>query len=330
MYFVLINSCTQKMNRTDRLSAILIQLQSKRIVRAQEIADRFEISIRTVYRDIRALEEAGVPIGAEAGIGYFLEESYHLPPVMFSSEEASALLFGEKLIEKMSDEKIKKDFCSALYKIKAVLKPDEKDHLEKLQEKVAVYNMNSLGDSYQQLRLNDIQQALVKKQVLRIRYESRYAEEALCREVEPIGLCNYSSRWHLFAWCKMRNDYRDFRLDRILELETTKDNFKGKKHLSIDEYMQATSPFTNTANISILVPKQRKKYLDDTKYWYGFLSEEEQVDTIRMKFTNEELKGFAVWLLNTGCHAKVEEPAELQEIILGYVRDMVESYKDLL
>ena len=181
------------MNRTDRLHAILMQLQSKRIVKAQEIADRFEISLRTVYRDIRALEEGGVPIGAEAGVGYFLQDSYHIPPVMFTSEEASALLFGEKLIEKMSDEKIKKDFCSALYKIKAVLKPEEKDYLEKLHDRIAVYNMNSMGDRYHQLRLNEIRDALVNKKVLKIKYESKYAEEAVCREVEPIGLCNYSS-----------------------------------------------------------------------------------------------------------------------------------------
>lgn len=119
------------MNRIDRLTAILIQLQSKRVVKAQEIADRFGISLRTVYRDVWALEEAGVPIGAEAGIGYFLED-YHLPPVMFSNEEASALLFGAKLVSKMADELLHESFESALYKIKSVLKRSEKEHLEDL------------------------------------------------------------------------------------------------------------------------------------------------------------------------------------------------------
>lgn len=318
------------MNRTDRLSAILIQLQSKRIVKAQEIADRFEISLRTVYRDIRALEEAGVPIGAEAGVGYFLQESYHLPPVMFSTEEASALLFGEKLIEKMSDNKIKQDFYSALYKIKSVLRPDEKDYLEKLHDRVAVYNMNTMGDRYEQLRLNEIKDALVNKKVLKIKYEAKFVDDLVCREVEPIGLCNYSSRWHLFAWCRLREDYRDFRLDRILDFEVTSENYKGKQHISIGEYMQSTSPFSDKANISLLVPKKRKKYLDDSKYWYGFMDEEELEAHYRMKFTNDELKGFAVWLLNTGCHARIEEPKALEEIVLGYIKEMVESYKDLL
>lgn len=318
------------MNRIDRLNAILIQLQSKRIVKAQEIADRFEISLRTVYRDIRALEEAGIPIGAEAGIGYFLQESYHLPPVMFTSDEAAALLFGEKLIEKMSDDKIKSDFCSALYKIKAILKPSEKDYLEKLHERVAVYNLNSMGDRYHQLRLFEIQDALVNKRVLRIKYESRYAGEAEWREVEPIGLCNYSSRWHLFAWCQLRQDYRDFRLDRIEELQATERNFKGKKHLTVAEYMDRISNFSSQANISLLVPKCSLKLIEDSKYWYGFLSQEEEGEYLRMHFANDELNGFAVWLLNTGSHAKVEEPKVLHDIVVGYVQSMAEQYREYL
>lgn len=318
------------MNRIDRLNAILIQLQSKQVVKAHEIADRFEISLRTVYRDIRALEEGGVPIGAEAGVGYFLLDNYHLPPVMFTTEEASALLFGEKLIEKMSDEKIKKDFCSALFKIKAILKPGEKETLEKLYDHIAVYNYNSMGESYQQLRLNEIRDALVNKKVLKIKYESKYAEDPVLRDVEPIGLCNYSSRWHLFAWCQLRNDYRDFRLDRIQELELSSETFKGKKHLTIDEYMKTISPFSDTPNITIVIPKKRKKFIEDTKYWYGFVNEEEDGSNLRMQFSNDDLNGFAIWVLNTGSHARVEEPVQLQDIILGFVRDMVKSYKDLL
>lgn len=317
------------MNRTDRLSAILIQLQSKRVVKAQEIADRFGISLRTVYRDIRALEEAGIPLGAEAGIGYYLMDHYHLPPVMFTNEEASALLFGEKLVEKMSDDKIRKDFCSALYKIKAILKPGEKDYLEKLYDRIAVFNLNTMSDRFDRLYLFEIQQALVNKQVLEINYESKYAEEAVCRKVEPIGLCNYSSRWHLFAWCQLRQDYRDFRLDRILSLKLTDEYFKGKQHPSIGEYMQMTNPISNKSNISLLVPKNRVKMIEDSKYWYGFLGDSEAGDFIRMQFSNDELQGFAGWLLNTGSYARVEEPAELRQIIKDYIKNMVENYREL-
>jgi len=314
------------MNRIDRLNAMLIQLQGKRIVKAQEIADRFSISLRTVYRDIRALEEAGVPIGAEAGIGYYLMDHYHLPPVMFTADEASALLFGEKLMEKMSDQKTRENFCSALYKIKAILKPTEKDHLEKLQNRIAVYNFNTQGNKFRHLYLSEIQNALVNKLVLEIEYEAKFSEVAETRKVEPIGLCHYGTRWHLLAWCRLREDYRDFRLDRIQSLTPTCESFKGKQHLSIEEYMQTITPFSGEPNISIRVPSERRKYLDESKYWYGFVSEEELDQEYRMHFVNDELKGFAAWLLNTGSYALVEEPAPLREHLHQWVKGMAERY----
>lgn len=318
------------MNRTDRLSAILIHLQSKRIVKAQEIADRFNISLRTVYRDIRALEEAGVPIGAEAGVGYFLQESYKLPPVMLTTDEASALLFGEKLIEKMSDNKIRENFCSALYKIKSVLRPEEKDYLEKLHDSVAVYNVNTLGDNYRQLWIAEIRDALVNKKVVNIEYESKYAETAVLRKVEPIGLCNYSSRWHLFAWCRLRNDYRDFRLDRIQQLQVSDEFFMGKKHISIADYMQKLNNVNSVSNITLMVSNKRKKNIEDSKYWYGFIGEDKLENHSRMYFSNDELNGFAIWILNSGCHAMVEQPVKLRNIVLKYIKETVSVYKDYL
>jgi predicted DNA-binding transcriptional regulator YafY len=318
------------MNRIDRLNAILIQLQSKRIVKAQEIADRFEISVRTVYRDIRALEEAGVPVGAEAGVGYFLLDSYHLPPVMFTSDEASALLFGEKLVEQMSDQKVKNDFCSALFKIKAILKPSEKDHLEKLHERITVFNYNNMDSRYQRLFLSEIQQALANKQVLKIKYVSKFANEAQCRLVEPIGLSNYGSRWHLIAWCRLREAYRDFRLDRIEELVSANEFFKGKQHLSMKEYMSSIQPGNNDSNIVVLIQKSRLRFVEETKYWYGFISDEDLGENLRMHFANDDLRGFAIWLLNTGSMAKIEKPTELRTILAQFVNDMFDNYSELL
>src|ERR1044072_4377382 len=126
------------MNRIDRLSAILIQLQSRRLVKAQHIADKFAISLRTVYRDVRALEEAGVPVIGEAGTGYSLMEGYKLPPVMFNQDEASALLTAAKLVQSKTDQRTAKHYNSALDKIKAVLRFSEKTHIEEIDEHIAV------------------------------------------------------------------------------------------------------------------------------------------------------------------------------------------------
>lgn len=114
------------MNRVDRLHAILTILQSKRVVKAEELATHFNLSIRTVYRDIRALEEGGIPIGAEAGVGYFLTDGFHLPPVMFTHEEARALLLAGKFIEQQTDQGTAKSFNDALTKVRAVIDNDKK------------------------------------------------------------------------------------------------------------------------------------------------------------------------------------------------------------
>jgi len=316
------------MNHIERLNAILIHLQSKRIVKASEIADRFGISLRTVYRDIRALEASGVPIGAEAGVGYFLMENYKLTPVMFTKEEASALLFGEKLVEKMSDDQMKAEFCSALMKIKAILNPEEKDRLEKLHNQISVLNFKSSSGNFNRLFLSEIQQSLVSKHVLEINYQAGYGAPATKRLVEPIGLCNYNRRWHLFAWCQLRNEYRDFRLDRILNLQLSQLSFKGKQHLSMDEFISQMDVISDNANISLVMKTERIKLIDESKYWYGFI-EAEKIDdqTSRLKFANNELRGFANWIVSSGSFATVEEPTSLKEILDQYVSGIIENYR---
>jgi len=316
------------MNHIERLNAILIQLQSKRIVKASEIAERFDISLRTVYRDIRALEESGVPIGSEAGVGYFLMDNYKLPPVMFTKDEASALLFGEKLIEKMSDDRMKADFRSAITKIKAILKPEEKDRLEKLHSHISVLNYNSSNNSNNQLFLNEIQHALVSKQVLELDYRAGYGAPPTKRLVEPIGLCNYHRRWHLFAWCRLREEYRDFRLDRIQNLKILAEDFKGKQHISLEEFIGKMNVITGEPNISLLIQNNNIQALSDSKYWYGFIGDEPADEyTTRLHFSNTELRGFATWIISSGSYAKVEKPEELKNILNQYVSGIMSNYK---
>jgi predicted DNA-binding transcriptional regulator YafY len=125
------------MNRIDRLAAILIQLQSRPLVKAQDIATKFSISLRTVYRDVKALEEAGVPVIGEAGTGYRLMEGYKLPPVMFNMDEATALLTASKLVQSKTDAGISKHYIAALDKIRAILRHSEKDHIEEIDDHIA-------------------------------------------------------------------------------------------------------------------------------------------------------------------------------------------------
>jgi predicted DNA-binding transcriptional regulator YafY len=126
------------MNRTDRLVAMVLFLQGRRVVRAAEMAKHFEVTERTIYRDMSALGEAGVPISGEAGVGYCLMKGYQLPPVMFTAEEASALFVGGELVKQFTDASLQGPMASALDKLRAVLPRDRQDHVEKLVSRTIV------------------------------------------------------------------------------------------------------------------------------------------------------------------------------------------------
>lgn len=210
------------MNRIDRIAAILIQLQSKKVVKAQEIADRFSISLRTVYRDVKALEESGVPVGGEAGIGYSIMEGYRLPPVMFTRDEAIAFLTAEKMVEKLTDASSKKYYKEAMLKIKAVLRYSEKDMLEEMDEHIEVLEnpylpskQNSPG------HLQTILNSITKKEVLDIGYFANHSQQYSNRNIEPLGIFFMTGNWYTIAFCHMRKDYRHFRTDRISYINQT-------------------------------------------------------------------------------------------------------------
>jgi len=221
------------MNRVDRLMGIVTTLQSKKHLSAEAIAQRFEISVRTVYRDIRALDEIGVPVGFEPGQGYFVMQGYFLPPVIFSNEEANALSLMEPLVMRFADQGIRRHYAAALNKVKAVLKSAQKDKMEHMHESVQALRPRCLENDYDYLA--KIQTAIVSKNILRLQYENA-AQEASYREVEPIGLIFYSLNWHLIGWCWKREEYRDFRVSRIQKLASTTESFRKCDHIALSEY----------------------------------------------------------------------------------------------
>jgi predicted DNA-binding transcriptional regulator YafY len=319
------------MNRIDRLTAILIQLQTKRVVKAEEISSRFEISLRTVYRDVKALMEAGVPIGSEAGKGYFIVDGYHLPPVMFTQHEASAMVLAGKLVEKMTDDSIRKEFQSALFKIQSVLHDPEKDHLESLQSHIEVWQRHHHQKEEPETSyhfLNDVQQAVVDKHALNIDYFSSYSNELTKREVEPIGLFYYSDSWHLIAWCRLRNGYRDFRVDRIRNLKLTGEKFDARNLITLKEYL-ATIVQSNREMQSVVVVFERNaaRFVGRMKYIYGFVSEEDLGEKTRMTFLTAYTKGIARWLLMFGSEVEIESPDTVKEIVVELVDELREHYK---
>jgi predicted DNA-binding transcriptional regulator YafY len=316
------------MNRIDRLTAILIHLQTQRVVKAEEIADRFEISLRTVYRDVKALMEAGVPIGSEAGKGYFIVDGFHLPPVMFTQDEASSMLMASKLVEKMTDKSVQKTFQSALMKIKSVLRDSEKDHLENLQSYIQVFNSPANKPTeFPDHFITDIQKAAVEKKVLRLDYLSQSQGEFTQREVEPIGLFYYSFAWHLIAWCRLRNGYRDFRTDRIRSLSVSGDTFDARNLFTLQEYFVSLKQSNvDMQEVVLLFDKPLVGYLTTARHYYGFVSEADTGDHVRMTFMTANLKTFCRGVLMHGSTVEIESPEEAKVMMRDLVEELYEHY----
>ncbi len=212
-------------------------MQGRRVTRAEDIAEEFATSIRTVYRDIAALAEAGVPIVGEAGVGYSIMKGYHLPPVHFTTEEATALITASMLVDRFADSSLTWSMTSALAKIRAVLPPDRQDHIARLESRMSLPSLPTTPQRIQSASLFIIQKALADRTVLRISYRGSGAIDPLRREIEPLGLTYYGDRWHVIAWCRVRQDYRDFRTDRIQAITPLTEQFGPHDRFSLTDFL---------------------------------------------------------------------------------------------
>ncbi|HNR09250.1 MAG TPA: YafY family protein [Saprospiraceae bacterium] len=315
------------MNRLQRLSAILIQLQSGHRVRAGDMAERFGVSLRTVYRDIQSLEATGVPVIGEAGSGYRLVDGYRLPPVHFTRGEIHALLTAQKLIEKQSDQGLDADFKAALFKIKAILRNPEKDLLSSLEENIEVLHNPYLpapdrGNPF----LPKLIQSISDKTRVYLDYTNRQDVKSSRRETEPIGLFYLLGKWHLVAYCHLRKDYRDFRLDRIRELGLTSKPF-AKRHPTLKKYLSQLTREEKLNTIEIRMNKEDVHYLGEQKYYNGYVSERPDGDQVTLTFLTSSLTGFAHWYMMIGTRAEILKPEILKEQVHRMATELLKNIK---
>jgi predicted DNA-binding transcriptional regulator YafY len=221
--------------RLSRLTSILTQFQTKRLLTATELAIKFEVTSRTIYRDIKALEQAGVPILTEDGKGYTLMEGYRIPPVMFTESEANALITAEQIIIKNKDASFVKEYAAAINKIKSVLRNNIKDKANLLSKRVIVRqnNENEITSNY----LSTLQLALTNYNLTKIKYHSTDTNQITERIIEPFAIYSTQDNWLLIAFCRLRKDFRAFRLDRIQSLCILIDKFDPHK-MSLQEYFE--------------------------------------------------------------------------------------------
>lgn len=218
-------------NRLSRLTAILIQIQTKRIVTASELAIKFQVSKRTIYRDLKALEIAGVPILTEEGKGFTLMEGYKIPPVMFTEKQANALILAEQLVLKNNDASFLKDYSEAIDKIKSILKYTLKDKANLLSDRTQ-YN-EVLQKERNSNNLSDIQNALTNYNLVKISYINKEGVSS-DRTIEPFAIVS-EKNWYLIAWCRLREEFRFFRPDRIQSITILLEKF-NPHNMTLQEY----------------------------------------------------------------------------------------------
>lgn len=219
--------------RLSRLTAILTQLQAKQLVTASELAAKFTVSVRTIYRDIRALEEAGVPVVTEEGKGYTLMEGYRIPPVMFTEQQANALILAQQLVLKSNDASFVKDYSEAIEKVQSVLRHTIKDKTNLLSERTR-FDLNTNRERNSNY-LSDLQAAITNFHVINMRYTDE-AGDFSERLVEPFALLStQEDNWLLIAWCRLREAFRYFRVDRIEHMSLLSEPFTPHK-MTLQEF----------------------------------------------------------------------------------------------
>lgn len=191
------------------------------------MAKKFDVSLRTIYRDIKKLEEAGVPIITEEGKGYSIMDGYTVSPVQFKQEEVNALITAEKIIAETENKSLIKNFENALVKIKSTFQSNMQTKSELLDAKMLVLSSNK--KSKESNSLSAVQLAMTNFYTLFIKYEKVHTGEISEREIEPAAIYSYDEVWIVIAWCKLRNDYRSFRLDKILEQKVLNKKFVDRK-----------------------------------------------------------------------------------------------------
>ena len=321
------------MNRFDRVTSLLLLLQTRSVVTARFLSEHFDVSERTIYRDIRTLENAGVPIGAEAGVGYFLEQGYRLPPVSFTLDEAASLLLGEKLLVSSLDSNSLGDFQQALNKVRAVIDNADKDYLSSFDADIEVLPTGShfpiddakLADQSDQW-LRECRTALVRRQVVEIEYGALSSNSDTKRCIEPIGLFYYSWHWHLIAWCRLREGYRDFRLDRIASFTPQSEQFARHSRLTLQQYLNEQPGREELQDVEIVFGEESARFVGEQRYMFGFVDEEPHQNGVKMRFLTQVPEYMARWLLQYTNDIEVLKGEGIKQALKQYAQQLAEHW----
>lgn len=286
------------------------------MITARQLADQFGVSLRTIYRDIRVLEESGVPIIGESGSGYSLVDGYKLPPLMFSTEEAIAFLMAEKHVSCQADGDTYRLYRSGMDKIRAVLKAAEKNILEDFDDYIFVVRGHMRPKTESPHVLQALLHCIIDRKQAQIEYFANYSREVTTRIIEPLGVYFTINTWYVLAWCQLRQDYRTFNLSLIQKL-TSQDHGFSKQHPSSKTILDTL--YTNDVmyDVKVSIEKSALRKMGMTKYIFGLCEEKEEDDRIIQHYITHSLEDFARWYLSFADQAIILEPSEFKGVVIN-------------
>lgn len=315
------------MNRTDRLLAIVLELQRNGSQRAEDLAATFETSKRTIYRDIQALCESGVPVVAQAGIGYSLMEGYFLPPLSFSTDEATMLLLGSEFVADHFDAQYREATHSASRKIEAVLSEKLRGEVGYLRDSIVIVASETLASGTSAKFLPTLRRAIIEQKTVQFHYHTRYSMDRSkakkTRAADPYGLVHYGAAWYLNAFCHLRQEVRQFRLDRMSELKLLEKSFTRPPNFKIEppqeDHRHLIARALFSPDVAPWVRESRSYYV--TKM-------EDHHDSLLVTMEAHAETELLAWLLSWGGQVEVLEPESLRQRLAKAAKEIYEKYSD--
>jgi predicted DNA-binding transcriptional regulator YafY len=313
------------MNRVDRLLAIVLELQAKKHLRGEDLAATFEVSKRTIYRDILALAESGVPIVAIPGQGYSLMEGYFLPPLSFSADEAIMLLLGADLMRQNMDAQYQVAAQSAERKIEAVLSEDLRSEVEYLENSIQF--ISGAGTIRPDL-LATLRRAIIQRRTIHFTYQTRFTRdggsEMTARDADPYKLIHISGVWYVVAYCHLRHDIRNFRLDRIVgKLDVCDKTFSRPA----DFRVPARQGEDRTLEIKLLFDRETMPWVREAPSFFQ-TAVEECPEGLRVTLSIRHEEEIIGWVLSWGAHVHILEPASLRDRVSDELGAMLRNLKN--
>ena len=304
--------------RFDRILRLFFVLQSRSVVSIEELQSRFDASKRTIYRDLNALQAAGVPIVQEHGVGYSIMEGYRIQPSRFTPEEILSLTIAEKVMQGHQTQFIKTNFESALTKIKGSFELRQKDQVQSLEDKLLFADQTRTTEYLPDI-IDVLLKSTVTQKIAHIQYIKSSGTDAVSREIEAVGVFYQNQFWYVLAYCHLRQDYRNFRLDRIREVRLSGKGFT-RKHPPVDE-LRRQDIAAYATRIVIHVDREFAHYLFWERQVYGYEREEVVDGHVMMYFTcRMHPTAFVRWFLKYVDIGHIAEPEGLQEEALAIVR----------